>query len=1540
MNTPPGKPEPTPPPVRPVPPIGGPPTSGPPTDGPSPIEPTPVRPGPPGTLEAEAPLLLLPVHIQTRFVDDVTSKQSELWVRVFPDQVAVDSHEAALTDQEITDGETYWTALWVAGKPPPTLDDAEAPWRVLAGTCTPQRAAWIALQLTPTNLADQPAAPTPSGTAPDPAPAFPTVPTRATSWEQPAVADALPDAWTVVLISGTDTILVRGTPITQPLAVSLTPNSGALPAGSPVDQGLQWMVDFDTAVAAGMGLKIPLTAAQRAAGFDQILVYGTRASDTAAASTFAALLDAHHYTDGLALVPQGSATNNTSDAPSAYSRTDPNYAVSFAVERQGPLTSNPSCDGLAFAAATGIPASTMGHVAASDGTNGLSGNDMMLALWPATLGYFLEQMMATVFSADQIESAREYVTKYAIPRGPVAPFRVGRVPYGVLPVTSLQAYQMPEETVGPVETGLVSFVQKLWPTWLASSSAAPSMQSGQDPDTSLMAVLGMDASSMTFQGRAVLGAAFLWNLLSFFGVPQAFQGQWWQNYALTGRLLLDGYGYPQWDPRVITLGFDTSSYPVTWPTVQSGPLSETSPLTADANLGGGTTGNYITWLQVASAADVQAENYPGPTPTSLLYKLLRQSMLRDYVSLAGQDEISAGRLTFAQIQENELVDIAPATTSLTPRELLARPSIPDPTRTWAQYFDANVFPAGSAFTRLNDLRTSMGRLAALPTAELDRLLTETLDACSHRLDVWATAIATSLLDRARALDPDGLHLGCYSWVENVRPETGRQPVTGAELEQVQALDSARAQLGPPIGTAPVPVQPPVPAQPPGGTLPVQPVLPVPMQPPADNGGYILAPSSAQATTAAVLRSGYMTHQQTAGEGLLSIDLSSQRTNKALWLIAGVQQGQSLNALLGYLFEDAMQTAGLQAFIQPFRNAYPVVGTQLTASSAPSESIAASNVVDGLALRTAWNNGQLAAGANWGPGLPTPGANQTAVITILQILDDYADALGDLSISEEVFQILRGNVGNSALMDAISRGSRPARPDIVDTPRGGIDLTHRVAVLIAGAPSVNPAWADIGPTPRAAAEPWLDAWLGTVLPDPATVRCLVHYQQAGTSHSTTISLRDLDVGPLDVLSLADAAEVPQRSELEERVLYAAAVPADGENVQIVFQASGALPPGSVLFPDALYLAQTLQQMIGAARALTPQDATTPETNAADAGGAVNMPDLQGRVTAAITGLGAAITSLTTAKAGLPASPDPVRAALLQCSYYGVPGSIPATTTGPDPALETQATSVLQVLNQRSAQLPPLAAIGTASLADLTGALTTIFGSAFVVLPQFTPPDLSTIQGAFGQSAALVASDPQAPIRWLRQLTHVRPAIGRLDLALSAAQVLTGGTLYPPALTLGQLPPPTAPPDIWLGLPIDPANPPDKGRVALACLTEGDPTSQDSYAGLLVDEWLDRIPSTQENASLAFHFTEPTARAPQALLLAVCPDSRKTWDDDILQAILQETLELAKIRTVDLGSVEQVGQILPALYFALNLQGATVSTQFAALPENIGVIRDNG
>jgi hypothetical protein len=132
------------------------------------------------------------------------------------------------------------------------------------------------------------------------------------------------------------------------------------------------------------------------------------------------------------------------------------------------------------------------------------------------------------------------------------------------------------------------------------------------------------------------------------------------------------------------------------------------------------------------------------------------------------------------------------------------------------------------------------------------------------------------------------------------------------------------------------------------------------------------------------------------------------------------------------------------------------------------------------------------------------------------------------------------------------------------------------------------------------------------------------------------------------------------------------------------------------------------------------------------------------------------------------------------------------------------------------------------------------------------------------------------------------------------------------------------DRWLALPPAPGAKPAHGRVAIMALVTGDVTDPAaSWAGLFMDGWPERVPSSRESAGVAFHDDEPKARAPQALLLAVCPDLQRGWDDAALAQVLRETLELARVRTVDLGSVGQAGQVIPALYFPFNLEQDTVT-----------------
>jgi hypothetical protein len=1462
------------------------------------------------SLAAGVPLLLLPVRLETRFVASAKAggpgpvvglagvavpAAAELLVRIYPDTISTSSFEPEPTDDEVGAGQAYWRALWTPGGAA-TTSQAHDAWKALASRFGPARAAWIAAAMTPINLGST-----------DAAPVFPTPATRASSYEKAPVTQVLPDYWTVVLERDGASRAIKGQPITQPLAVGFTPHDGTLPDGLPVDQGMRWLVEFDTAEQAGMGVRIPLTADEQAGGFDRILAFGVR--DAAAAGPgqdeLRALLDAHHYTDGLALVPQGAPTNNTSDAASAFSTSDPDLQISFAVEAGDDLATDPAADGPVLARALGLSASAFSHVRYADGHGTRNSADMLTALWPATFGYFLDQMMSPQLSASQQEVIRQFALATARARGPLPAVRTGATPYGVLPATSLATLLTSARDTKPggdarARVILADLCRRLLPAWQDGVGAAPHIGATGDPDADLAQVLGMDASSLAYRGRRVIGDDLLWNMLVFLNQGTPPTEEWWGEHLARGRALLDSLGLTAWNPRVIHTSMGVDSYPVPYPSVQSAPLSETDPLAADATLNGSPV-NYIQWLAHAPMADVWAENYPGPAPTAILYRVLRQSMLRDYVTLTGRAQVEAGVLPASVLREAELVNLQPEVPTVTAREIMERPFQVGSAMTWAQYLDTLQPPPKSPFAQLADLRASMDRLATLPTAELDRLLSETLDAASHRLDVWITAVATSLLADQRSVADAAvptLQLGAYGWVENIRPAPERPVVTGPEAKAVARLDAARAHV----------------------TGKEQVLAPARI-PHEDSGGFIHAPSMTQAAAGAVLRSGYLSHRGTADEPALAVDLSSGRVAAALSLLGGIRQGLSLGALTGFRFEQQLHEQNLDTYVQSFRDAYPLVGTELTGTTAAGAVTPVSQVADGVKLRAAWQSGALTPGVYWGAGLPPPGdPAQAAVVAMLEQIDDMLGALSDVSIAESVFQIMRGNYGRAGgIMDAISRGDHPPDPDIVATPRPGLDVTHRLMLLLAGQPATPAAWAGVTIRPRDKAEPWLAAWVSGRLPDPSTVRALVSWTSAGHPDSATVTLRDLDIGPLDVLALADAADRPQRAELESRILLAASPPAAAESVTLTYSAVG-LPAGSVTFPDLLTAARALRALLGSARPLDLAAFALPDK--APASGSVDLPELAARVSALVADLDAdlatlqaALTTLTGTPASQPAAAA-VAAALITVSGYSLPSALPAPAMSTHDLIDLGNRAVDQLTRRRGAVTGL-----TATLAEVIADAQAVLGATAVVLPHLTPPDPASVQAAFGESAAMQAVDPQAVRRWLLQLSHVRPGAQRLDLAISTTRLLGAGR---PAIEIAQLPQVAG--DRWLGLPLQPGSLPGGGRVAIEAITSGDPAGATEYAGLLVDEWLDRIPSATTTAGVAFHFDEPTARAPQSMLLAVCPDGRERWDLELVATILDETFALAKVRAVDLACITEVGQILPALYFPFNLAAATPATTF--------------
>ena len=179
--------------------------------------------------------------------------------------------------------------------------------------------------------------------------------------------------------------------------------------------------------------------------------------------------------------------------------------------------------------------------------------------------------------------------------------------------------------------------------------------------------------------------------------------------------------------------------------------------------------------------------------------------------------------------------------------------------------------AGTTQAERDEFLSALDILSARTGIELNALMSETLDACGFRIDAWVTSLATRRLNVLRQAtewwtSPIANSLiGAYGWLEDVRPRN------------------------------------------PGGGAAARP-----------SAGFVHAPSLAHAATTAVLRSGYVAHEQSGGSSSLAVDLSSERVRRAQWLLEGVRSGQPLGALLGYRFERALHQQRLDVYIAPFR----------------------------------------------------------------------------------------------------------------------------------------------------------------------------------------------------------------------------------------------------------------------------------------------------------------------------------------------------------------------------------------------------------------------------------------------------------------------------------------------------------------------------------------------------------------------------------------------------------------------------------------------
>ena len=81
------------------------------------------------------------------------------------------------------------------------------------------------------------------------------------------------------------------------------------------------------------------------------------------------------------------------------------------------------------------------------------------------------------------------------------------------------------------------------------------------------------------------------------------------------------------------------------------------------------------------------------------------------------------------------------------------------------------------------------------------------------------------------------------------------------------------------------------------------------------------------------------------------------------------------------------------------------------------------------------------------------ANARAAIDAeVERIANINDAVADVAMAESVYQVVRGNYDRAArTLDTYSKGKFPPIPEVVQTPRCGVTLTHRVGIHLGGRP---------------------------------------------------------------------------------------------------------------------------------------------------------------------------------------------------------------------------------------------------------------------------------------------------------------------------------------------------------------------------------------------------------------------------------------------------------------------------------------------------------
>ncbi len=1097
------------------------------------------------------PVLLLPVRLETRFLGD------DLWVRIYPDQISLDTHNPELTQAEFSAGRRYQDLAHQESE-----DKKRNAWSELARRFGPERAAWIAKATTGENRANQPMAINESGGCapclkgmPDHFVAFvyrEGVRERSVAGSQvrhglavlpapnPVTYGELGQELPSTLVGQVNDsqsqpisdlrVTIEGTNLhatTGPLGAfrfeGLTGSRVSLRLDLPGCEDLaipvtvgsrlvtivahlaflrsRWMVDLWQAQADGMAICIPLTEDElelkraHQLAFSRIIVVGMPATDpTDGQHLLEEMIESHRHSTGFGFLEYGTPTNNTQTARSGHSETTEDIEGSYETENQDPAAfEDPRTNAHRLGNALGLLHSEALHHVEHGTDRADSYAEEMQRALWNSTGDYLLRTLLSDVVGKGDSRLGQHFASYVRGSGPLPAIRIGDQPYGILPVTKIR--QAPRPDPADFDTQLHSALIKLFDKWLAWAQDYRCVPRVGSPD---------DPDKELLQILAMEPLSVSYRTRPFINQPFVDQ------LMATARdsVFKPGSDYAKAN---VTPLYWVQVWAEAWQIIQQKAAELLHSLTGapleefkQAQL----LGLYGWWDDRDVEEDLKmalvhgAADDPIDSPGQYLWDLWEKGSSESKTLLCDLLQRSLAPNSASCFTKDEVHKVI--------RDLA--------TSTILEFF--------------NSVREPGQITVRIPSISESRAQEILAHGCFTSIDqigaIVGPCIFLNILDAFRGEEPTPDIERMFRETLDLCTHRLDAWITSLATKRLLVLREDNPQ-GIYMGSY-------------GWVEDLHYTESLPSE------GYIHAPSWGQAVAAAVLHNAFLTHSHASKANPYRINLNSERVRRALHVLEGVRQGQPLGALLGYQFERALHERKLDRYIDNFRAAFPIVANKETSPTEGEsvDAIAARNVVDGLTLARWWEDRTRADIRR-----PEQDAEQNVIDLLAQngdlqteaknLLESF-DAISDVLMYEAVYQSLQGRFERGgAALEAAAGNARPPEIESVATPVTGRLVGHRVCLLFPEPSTAPPQQQSNTFAARAAAEPRLAAWFGNLLGDLEQIGCWYSYPETDKAGQETtdgghLSLQDLGVSAIDVLYLSAAPPAGAEMEIEQRIKY--------------------------------------------------------------------------------------------------------------------------------------------------------------------------------------------------------------------------------------------------------------------------------------------------------------------------------------------------------------------------------------------------------------------